>query len=125
MMFSFVNEKGKFLEIRNRIHCRDFYRAKPNNIAPDVTPQNATSHLGLFCCLEEFLQKWNKILKSNLKLHIKSRFNQMITMGKSIRHLGKQVGVACQNNHFQALVRRTASWPKKKSRGQLFKTLLA
>ena len=25
-----------------------------NSIAPDVTPQYAASHLGLFCCLEEF-----------------------------------------------------------------------
>ena len=30
---------------------------KSNSIAPDVTPQNAASHLGLFCSLREFLSK--------------------------------------------------------------------
>ena len=28
-----------------------FYGTKANSIAPDVTPQNAASHLGLFCLL--------------------------------------------------------------------------
>ena len=28
-----------------------------NSIAPDVTPQNAASHLGLFCLLREFSSK--------------------------------------------------------------------
>ena len=28
-----------------------------NRIAPDVTPQNAASHLGLFCLLREFSSK--------------------------------------------------------------------
>ena len=27
------------------------HRQTPNSIAPDVTPQNAASHLGLFCLL--------------------------------------------------------------------------
>ena len=60
-----------------------------NRIAPDVTPQNAASHLGLFCLLREFSsKKLNKILKSLLTpLKMKVDSPQMIMMGKSIRQI--------------------------------------
>ena len=35
-----------------------------NSIAPDVTPQNAASHLGLFCLHREFSSK-NEIKNKN------------------------------------------------------------
>ena len=35
-----------------------------NRIAPDVTPQNAASHLGLFCLLREISSK-NEIINKN------------------------------------------------------------
>ena len=58
-----MGHKGK----QNSPGCRDsrftFYYIS----LPDVTPQNAASHLGLFCLLREFfIEKLNKIEKSLL-----------------------------------------------------------
>ena len=66
-----------------------FYGTKANRIAPDVTPQNAASHLGLFCLLTGISSE-NKIKmkKKNTPDVPKSESGliQMIRMGKSIRH---------------------------------------
>ena len=59
-----------------------------NRIAPDVTPQNAASHLGLFCLHREISSK------NEIKLKItpntpkrESGIIQLIMMGESIRHI--------------------------------------
>ena len=53
-----------------------------------MTPQNAASHLGLFCLLREFSSK----IKQNLKITTdapknESGLTQMIVMGKSISQI--------------------------------------
>ena len=55
-----------------------------------MTPQNAASHLGLFCLLREFSSKFYS--EYNLKItpdtpNHESRLNLMIIMGKSIRQI--------------------------------------
>ena len=42
------------------LSLRPFYRTYADSIAPDATPQNAASHLGLFCLLKEI---------SKIKMH--------------------------------------------------------
>ena len=58
-----------------------------NRIAPDVRPQNAASHLGLFSLLTRFSLKNEIKMKRNTPDAPKneSGLNQMIGMGKSIR----------------------------------------
>ena len=90
--------------------------------APDVTPQNAASHLGLFCqtfCLENFHRK----IELNLKISPdapknESGLTQMITMGKSIMIrfiLVKHIHVYKSRTHFTmtpvVLSRRFADVP--------------
>ena len=44
-----------------------FYGTLTNSIAPDVTPQNAASHLGLFCLhRENFIENLDRNSKSLL-----------------------------------------------------------
>ena len=57
-------------------------------IAPDVTPQNAASHLGLFCLLNENSSKNGiKIRISPNTPKTESGLFQIIMMGKSIRQI--------------------------------------
>ena len=41
----------------HHISLRPLYGTKANGIAPDVTPQNAASYLGIFCLLTKISSK--------------------------------------------------------------------
>ena len=61
---------------------------RQNNIAPDVTPQNAASHLGLFFLHREISSKMRLKIKttSNIPKN-ESRLTHMIMMGESNRQI--------------------------------------
>ena len=48
----FSDEKQYIYQLKLAWH--PFCGTKANSIAPDMTPQKAASHLGLFCLLENF-----------------------------------------------------------------------
>ena len=68
-----------------------------NSIAPDVTPQNAASHLGLLCLRREISSKNEIKNKKNTRLTPESESGliQLIIMGESIRHMGLMSQPVC------------------------------
>ena len=79
---------------------RPFYGAYVNGIAPDVTPQNAASSLGLFCLLNTGISSKNKIkikkIISDAPIN-ENGLSQMIRMGKSIHNIS--VNINCLYLH--------------------------
>ena len=66
---------------------KPFYGNEANSIAPDVTPQNVVSHLGLFCLLREISLKNFKITPEAPKND--RGLEQMVMMGKSNCHMSR------------------------------------
>ena len=65
--------KCSHLKFNPSLAWRPFYGTKANRIAPDVTPQNVASHLGLLCFLKWFSSKNEIKMKILSLLHLKMK----------------------------------------------------